>query len=524
MSAPAPTARFAPAAVRDAAWGVVLGAVAVVYLAYLPRNLSDSDEGLFLYEAKRLLAGDVFYRDIFDIVTPGAHYLMALLFGLFGTDMATARLSTAVLHGLIVAVTYLIARRLGVGRALAALAGAAHLALCQSAWAYASPHWLSTWLTMAALYLLVVRPRSTFLLGLVCGVMVMVQQHHGAVMTAGAGTLLLCEQVVLRRSGRPPGLRSLRQRLTDFVLGVAAVTVPCFLALAAAAGPGVLLESLVLQPLRDYGAYHDTFTGFRWGFFPPTNKENAVLTIPVVLRWLPVALLLDLARAASAWHDRDAGRLWPRVLLLVLALFSMLSILNYPDFIHVAFIAAIFFVAIADHVAWALRHLPGPPAGRRLAGGMLTVSLASAVVAQLGHHQRVARALFPVSHQTAFGRVDYRRPANAEVVDLIRTLLDPVPGREFFCYPVYPALYLTVGGWNPTPYQLLMPLYSPAWQLERTIAILKARRPPVVALVPFGITPHDPVLDYITAEYEVVNDGIAAQLFVMKRVEDPPPA
>ncbi len=109
----------------------ILFAGSVIYIAEWPATLGPSDEGLFLYEAKRILAGDVFYRDIYDIITPGSHYVFALLFRIFGTTITTAKLAMAVLHGLTVVVLYVTERTVNVPRALAVVPAFAYVALCQ---------------------------------------------------------------------------------------------------------------------------------------------------------------------------------------------------------------------------------------------------------------------------------------------------------------------------------------------------------------------------------------------------------
>ena len=57
----------------------------MLYLTWLPRNLPSPTKSIHLYEAKRILDGEVLYRDVFEMITPGFMYLMALLFRIFGT-------------------------------------------------------------------------------------------------------------------------------------------------------------------------------------------------------------------------------------------------------------------------------------------------------------------------------------------------------------------------------------------------------------------------------------------------------
>jgi 4-amino-4-deoxy-L-arabinose transferase-like glycosyltransferase len=151
---------------RDWVLSLLLFAAVVVYLASLPRTLGIADESYFLYEARRIREGQVMYRDFFQFVTPGAWYLMAALYGLFGTNIVTARISMAVLHGLTAVLFYSSGRLVGVRRSLSLLPPLAYVALCQPAWPYASPHWFSTFMT--ALLLLATlrlpwpeRPRSS---------------------------------------------------------------------------------------------------------------------------------------------------------------------------------------------------------------------------------------------------------------------------------------------------------------------------------------------------------------------------
>ena len=64
----------------DLARAALLAGATALYLATLPHDLYPSDEGRFLYEAKRLIDGDVPYRDFFDFITPGLLYLLALAY------------------------------------------------------------------------------------------------------------------------------------------------------------------------------------------------------------------------------------------------------------------------------------------------------------------------------------------------------------------------------------------------------------------------------------------------------------
>src|SRR5262245_34231259 len=100
------------------------------YLAALPLLLIHADEAHYLHEAKRLLAGDRLYRDIFELTTPGWMYLMALLFRVFGVSLATARMAAALIHAGTATVLFIVCRRLDVRRGLAVACAATYVAVC----------------------------------------------------------------------------------------------------------------------------------------------------------------------------------------------------------------------------------------------------------------------------------------------------------------------------------------------------------------------------------------------------------
>src|SRR5262245_53300551 len=118
----------------DVAVAVLILAGTALYLSSLPPNLAFADEAIHLYESKRILNGEVLYRDVFEMITPGFMYLMALLFALFGTDYASVRIAQAVLHGIAAVVLYAACRRLDIRRGLSVMAPLAYVAVSQPAW------------------------------------------------------------------------------------------------------------------------------------------------------------------------------------------------------------------------------------------------------------------------------------------------------------------------------------------------------------------------------------------------------
>ena len=90
------------------------------------RGLDVPDEGLLLHVGERLAAGEVPYRDVYFIYTPGLQYVLALLFRLLGPSSPSSTRSRLVLHLAVVGIVYALALRLTRWTPLAAADRACH--------------------------------------------------------------------------------------------------------------------------------------------------------------------------------------------------------------------------------------------------------------------------------------------------------------------------------------------------------------------------------------------------------------
>jgi hypothetical protein len=486
---------------------VALFVAVVCYLAALPRYLGPADESFFLYEARRICEGDVMYRDFFQFVAPAAWYAMAGLFWIFGTSMATARISMAVLHAGTAVLLYLTCRRIGVRQVLAVLPPLAYVALCEPPWPHASPHWVSTFLVVLLLWMTLARRTDdtrvvslralALRLGLVAGVLITVQQQKGAIVAAGIAALLLVDPLVDARYDRR-GFRLAHSALCSFLAGLAAIVVPVTIVIVLVAGWEPVFEDLVHYPLREYrGAI-----GVSWGAVGPLSVSYARYTWPVVLRYLPLVMVPAVLRAAIHLLRRtDRQRLRTLAILLVFCAFSILSTAYNDDFIHLAYIAPVFFVAIAESAEWALDQLR-PALVARLAGWSVALVLALPLADKVLDNTRRFRAEFPLHHQTAFGAIDFAAQWEVALVDTVRDRLRSADSNEIFCYPIVVSPYLTTGGHNPTPFQLLAPGHSqPGW-IQQALTILQTQRPPIIVAAPLALSADDPIAEFIDEQYQ----------------------
>jgi hypothetical protein len=488
----------------DAGVALALCAATVAYLLLLPRDLNITDESYFLYEAKRIRDGEVMYRDIFQFTTPLASYIMAALFWLFGTTVTTARAAMAVLHAGTVAVLYATARRLAVRRELGVVVGLAYLAICVALAPSASWHWFSTFASLLLLLLLVSdagmeRPRRAVWAGLATGALIGIQQQKGMMLAAGVVVLFALQHLVDRRYPAPEPWRTLATRLAYFGVGIALVVVPLLTVFAVLAGPQPLYAALVRFPLENYrGAIR-----CRWGALAPLGGGQERVTFPLLLRYAPAALLLPLAECVlRAVHRRDRQRVRQLLAMIGVSIFSTLSIWYYPDLVHIAFVAAGFWLCAAVGLEWILSALR-PALVARLAGLLAATAAGVPLVAHLAGLVPYYRGVFPFSHDTAFGRVDFTDRWQTVFVDNVRALMADSGSAELFSYGMS-APYLLIGARNPTPYQYLNPLVSPAEHTQKTLQILEQRRVPYIVSISLAMVRKDPITKFINEKYDVV--------------------
>jgi hypothetical protein len=483
----------------DRALAAALVLAVFAYAALWPRDLYYFDEGLFLYEAKRILRGDVFYRDFFEISAPLAYYLLAVGFKLFGVSFLVGRALMAMCHALIVLLIYATARELGVRRAVAFLAALTHPALAYMAMPHATPHWPGAALTMAILWVAARPPGGARpgRLGLLVGLLIATQHQKGLVIAPAVGVVLLLDAALARRAGAPA--RPLARTLGRYVAGIVAVIVPVFGALLATAGPGPMAEALVRFPLGGYRDYHRYWW---WGMHVPYPVGDIA---PRLTTWLP--LLIPLSFASGLWGTaRGPGGQVARTRLAfgLLGAAALLSVAYVPDLPHLAYVAPIGLVAAADRLEAGLAWLARRPHGE-LAGSALLGALAGGVLALLVLDLHLRYAMSPVRADTPIGRIDFNDRNEVLLLDVLREQLRDAPVREVFGYPFYASLYLLVGAENPTRYQVLKPGYSTPEQIAEAIQALETRRTPYVVVMPFWVSwDSDPVVHYLRAHYERV--------------------
>jgi hypothetical protein len=243
---------------------------------------------------------------------------------------------------------------------------------------------------------------------------------------------------------------------------------------------------------------------------------QSTYTFPRVLKYLPLILPVTALRlAVLVWRKQEPEQAMRLALLLVLSLFSMLSIFYFPDFIHIAFIAPVFYAAFAESLERLLRRIAAPVPVMRAASWAAAVLVLVAAGYRLQQNRERVYAAYPIVRSTAFGRIALPDQMQAELYDKVNELMRDVPDRELYCYPIWSHLYLMTDSHNVTPYGFLFRGYSGPDLIQHVVEILTAKQPPYIIVL--FLAPDDPISDYISRHYEPIDDPSPAAKHIYRR-------
>jgi hypothetical protein len=293
--------------------------LAVVGLGYrLGAGVHVFDEGLILVGSLRVLGGEMPYRDFWTLYGPGAFYLNALAFGLWGPSVMVARVLSLVLEAAVAAETLVLGRALG-GR----VAG-----------------WLA--FVLAVAFTTAIQPHSGYpavpALAAALGAVIAVGVHESAI----AGGVLIGVTALFRHdfaaySGMVLAVRyaalgagsgaSPRRDLVRLLAGLSAVVVPVYGLLVIAVGLDPLVHQLVVFPATVLPQYaHLPVLDRAWSSGDPADTVLLLaglmlLAAIVVMLWIVLAVLRDRALASR-----------PRVLLALALGLLALALANHARF------------------------------------------------------------------------------------------------------------------------------------------------------------------------------------------------
>lgn len=504
-----------------AAWAAA-ALVATATLAYLlawPLALGRADESHLLHGAYRVFAGERLYADVFEIITPLAFYLFALVFALAGPTLLAARVAMSLIEMVGAVAIFRLTVPLA-GRVEGVLAVLALVVLSLSVWPYASAHWISTVLALVVATVTVERSRQRtcgrpIVAGLLIGVAICVQQQRGVFL---ALWLPLAFAVLAR--AEPRGARIRRWlAATTWAAGVATVVTAAVLGHAAwVASPEEMLEMLFGFAARNYRGTDESFT--TWAAIAPLTGPHVAYTWHGLLQIAPVFAVIEGLRLLRRrpWDDVDRAR----ACLVLLAAMMALSVVYLPDAVHVAFVLP-FLVLPGLCTLHDLRVRMSQAGGVRravaaVAGGALALVLVVRGLANLGR----ARAESPVRWQSAFGTLDTDESMRALHDAVGRHLVtEPDGKRLLYSFPGDAWLYLALPAAPATRFDIMVPARFPQAYVDEVAAALReGRAGTVVALASWPPGDLGPAL---ASRYDAVEDSGPHRIYVRKAPPAVPP-
>src|SRR5690242_4362634 len=316
---------------------LLLGTVAAIYfqLFIFPSVplLAQGDQSIYLLNGRRLLQGQVMYRDFFYFTFPGTDSTYGLLFKAFGVRAWIPIAMLVLLGAGIVWLALFVSRSLmsGITTFLPALL---FLAFPYHAVLDGTHHWYSTLAVMAALAIVLKKRTSArlYLAGAFCGIATWYTQSVGPAVALALGLFLVWEQ---REKGDAWRLilRNEAFLFISYSFTVAVLTAY----FAAKAGVGRFLWSTLFFVLKYFSS--DWFSN--WHVYlthrPPHHGW------PNVMEWtgwlfihalLPLVYLLFLVRH---WHRKrtaaDPSHREEQLMLVALVgLFSLLAVASAPSY------------------------------------------------------------------------------------------------------------------------------------------------------------------------------------------------
>ena len=420
-----------------------------------------NDEGIYLDGARRLLAGQALYRDVFVLTGPGAFWNLAVVFRLAGETLAAARAVLAVDIAVLAACMYWLAAKLH-SRTLG---------------------WWLTWFFLALLSRdagsLTVNHRWDSAAMAVLGVTLLFEgvasQRRTLYWAAGAAAAYaawITPPVLLILA--PILLWSFAERrwqgVRDVCTGILAVSTLAGVALAVNGSLVPMIHQFVWTTSQ-YGKANRFPYGGIIGGYPAIFKDADGIEW-----WLRAVIVFFIALPAVAplvavvtWVVQR--RLWKTPLTWVVLCMIALVLSASPrlDVAHLLFAAPLAYVTAGVGLARL-----SPPGTRGPL--VMALSLVACVMLWSGVSIRLRTQPF----ESRMGKV-WGEPTELALVQELEKAVPP--GSSFFAFPYLPMSYFLTRGVNPTIYSFLQPGMMADSDEDRAWNALRAQPPATILYV-----------------------------------------
>jgi len=424
--------------------------------------LQTPPEGLLVYGAVRVLHGQVFARDFFEVVGPGTFYWLALFFKLFGVTFAATRICLVVTSlGTALAMYFLSRRICSQYQILPCILLAA--TYFGTLWPSISHHADSNCFALLSIACMIVwqdRRKLALLLaaGALAGATTCLLQQKGVLLLLA---LLLWLWMQRRLSSTP--VSSLGAVAAGYTSVVALMLVYFWTQHAL----WDLFYANVLWPTQHYSAVNvvpyaqgiirgcwDHFvvakSGFRW-----TIVTASVLLVP----FLFVAVLPALLPALAARSIRNRAR--PEIALFWLCGIALwLSEFHRKDIFHLVFGSPLLIILCIYYLGQY----------RAKVAELALQVLAISATCLAGFNLFLALSARPMTTRVGSVAVFKNVPGLTALNEKVR------PGEEVFAYPYCPMYYFLSSTTNPTRYGGLLYNFNTPGQFDEVVRVLEQRR------------------------------------------------
>lgn len=438
------------------------GLAAAYLLPFMRILLPSSNEGTLIVGAVRILHGEVFARDFFEVMGPGTFYILALLFKVFGATFLVTRIwlfFTSMGTGLCL---YFISRRVCPRHA--------QLPSIVLAGTYFGMQWPSishhvdgdffALITVVTLLAWQDQQKSIllYMAGVLAGTTGCVHQSKGLFLVLAIGTWICLKGL----SGR-----SSYGSLGRFVIGAMSIPLIAILYFWKLDALHSLIYVNFTWPATHYGAVNRVPYAFglmeqywqHWAVIPGLNGSWTVVVASIlIVPFMFIAVTPGVVVVGTLRQFRSPD---PAVLLCALGGTAMwLSELHRMDIYHLVFGCPLLLVVCIR----TLGNIQLQPAevGLQILG-VCTVTLMAVNLFQVA---------VATSAQTKVGRVGLLKPD--PVLTFMQTKLQT--GDTVFFYPYCPIYYFLTGAKNPSRYSILVYGYNTPDEFADAVQSLERQR------------------------------------------------
>ncbi|MGA3134626.1 MAG: glycosyltransferase family 39 protein [Terracidiphilus sp.] len=424
------------------------------------------DEGTFLTGAVRIVHGQVFARDFFEVMGPGTFYWLAAFFKLFGVNFLAARICLFVSSlGTGLSIYFLSRAVCPQYRPLPCLilAGTSFGAL----WPGISHHVDSNFFALLSVVCMVIwntKPRNSLLIaaGVLAGVTTCIFQPKGVLMFC-ALVAWLCIQ---RRRTRGPWI--VLALLTGGYFAIIGLVLAYFWSQGAL---GSLYYANFTFPHQHYGTVNAVSYAYGIGQYYWTTWVTAfggaiwsvaiaAILITPLLFIASLPLLMLLVGIRYKWNS-----VTPEIALYWLCGWAVwLSEFHRCDIWHLVFGSPLLIVLFIHALTESRRKLANVAVQILAISAVCLAGLNCCVVLAAGTH----------SSATRMGNVVAVGAGSDQVLRFLNE--NTSPGDEILSYPYCPTYYFLSATTNPTRYSILMYNYNTPSQFQEVVDILERKR------------------------------------------------